>query len=62
MLPMTGSFVTHHAAPTHGRYDSGVPFGGYKESGLGRDKGEYALSHYTQVKAIYQQLVDPAWR
>eukprot|EP00775_Hariotina_reticulata_P006904 gene6904-7120_t len=43
-------------------YDSAVPFGGYKDSGMGREKGEYALSNYTQVKAVYQQLVDPAWR
>lgn len=43
-------------------YDSAVPFGGYKDSGLGREKGEYALSNYTQVKAVYQPLVNPAWR
>lgn len=30
-------------------YDHAVPFGGYKDSGIGRDKGEYALHHYTQV-------------
>jgi len=28
-------------------YSSNVPFGGYKMSGIGRDKGEYALKHYT---------------
>ncbi|KAI7848838.1 aldehyde dehydrogenase domain-containing protein [Circinella umbellata] len=28
------------------------PFGGYKQSGIGRECGEYALSNYTQVKAI----------
>lgn len=43
-------------------FDSAVPFGGYKESGLGREKGEYALECYTQVKAVYQPLVNPAWR
>ncbi|KAI9490298.1 NAD-dependent aldehyde dehydrogenase [Zychaea mexicana] len=32
--------------------DSESPFGGYKQSGLGRECGEYALSDYTQVKAI----------
>lgn len=37
-------------------YDSAMPFGGYKTSGVGRDKGEYALEHYTQVKAVYQKL------
>jgi len=30
----------------------GIPFGGYKESGFGRDLSEYALHEYTQVKAI----------
>jgi len=28
------------------------PFGGYKESGFGRDLGEYALQHYTEVKCV----------
>ncbi|EFJ51086.1 hypothetical protein VOLCADRAFT_73567 [Volvox carteri f. nagariensis] len=43
-------------------YDGAVPFGGYKESGIGREKGEYALSNYTQVKAVYMPLEKPAWR
>lgn len=43
-------------------YDSAVPFGGYRDSGLGREKGEYALANYTQTKAVYQPLVNPAWR
>ncbi|GFR53001.1 hypothetical protein Agub_g15693, partial [Astrephomene gubernaculifera] len=43
-------------------YDGAVPFGGYKESGIGREKGEYALSNYTQVKAVYMPLENPAWR
>ena len=29
-----------------------VPFGGYKQSGIGRDLGEYALHEYTTVKSI----------
>jgi len=29
-----------------------VPFGGFKQSGFGRDLGEYALNEYTQVKSI----------
>ncbi|KAI8140757.1 aldehyde dehydrogenase domain-containing protein [Fennellomyces sp. T-0311] len=29
-----------------------TPFGGYKQSGIGRENGEYALENYTQVKAI----------
>lgn len=34
-----------------------VPFGGYKDSGLGREKGEYAMSNYTQVRSLVQVLV-----
>jgi len=33
-----------------------IPFGGYKESGFGRDLGEYALAEYTQVKAIVTKI------
>jgi len=29
-----------------------VPFGGYKQSGVGRELGEYALANYTNVKAV----------
>ncbi|KAF5359951.1 hypothetical protein D9757_009570 [Collybiopsis confluens] len=36
--------------------DHTVPFGGYKMSGFGRDLGEYALSNYTQVKAVHFNL------
>jgi aldehyde dehydrogenase (NAD+) len=30
-----------------------IPFGGYKESGIGRECGEAALENYTEVKAVY---------
>jgi aldehyde dehydrogenase (NAD+) len=30
-------------------FDAGVPFGGYKLSGIGREHGEACLHHYTQV-------------
>jgi len=33
-------------------FDAAVPFGGYKSSGWGRDKGEYALENYTETKLI----------
>ncbi|MFC5747875.1 aldehyde dehydrogenase family protein [Actinomadura rugatobispora] len=29
-----------------------VPFGGYKSSGLGREKGTEAITHYTQLKSV----------
>jgi len=33
-------------------FDMACPFGGYKTSGWGREKGEYALENYTQVKCV----------
>ncbi|KAF9471864.1 aldehyde dehydrogenase [Pholiota conissans] len=33
-----------------------VPFGGYKQSGIGRELGEYALTHYTNIKAVHINL------
>jgi len=33
-------------------FDMACPFGGYKQSGWGREKGEYALENYTQVKCV----------
>ena len=33
-----------------------VPFGGYKQSGLGRENGLQAIQHYTQVKTVYANL------
>lgn len=46
---------------TYNQFDAAMPFGGYKDSGIGRDKGEYALHNFTQVKAVYQPLVKSAW-
>ncbi|KAF9016057.1 aldehyde dehydrogenase [Hymenopellis radicata] len=36
--------------------ENGMPFGGYKQSGHGRELGEYALQTYTQVKAVHINL------
>lgn len=36
-----------------------APFGGYKQSGHGRDKGEYALDNYTETKCIMVPLKGP---
>jgi aldehyde dehydrogenase (NAD+) len=33
-----------------------IPFGGFKESGIGRELGEYAIENYTEVKAIHVNL------
>jgi aldehyde dehydrogenase (NAD+) len=35
-----------------------LPFGGYKESGIGRELGEAALANYTQTKTVSIRLAD----
>jgi betaine-aldehyde dehydrogenase len=30
-----------------------TPFGGFKQSGVGRELGPHALEHYTEVKNVY---------
>lgn len=42
-------------------YDAALPFGGYKMSGIGREKGVHSLSNYLQVKAVVSPLKNPAW-
>ena len=37
-------------------FDAAMPFGGYKESGWGREMGEEALELYTEVKAVCAQI------
>ena len=41
---------------TYNGFDSGSPFGGYKQSGFGRDLGAYALEQYTNVKSVWIAL------
>ncbi|TFK33776.1 aldehyde dehydrogenase [Crucibulum laeve] len=45
----TGSAWVNHAHIP----ELSVPFGGYKQSGIGRELGEYALETYTQVKGVH---------
>ncbi|MFK7919821.1 MAG: betaine-aldehyde dehydrogenase [Ilumatobacter sp.] len=42
----------------YGTLPASVPFGGYKQSGVGRENGANAIEHYTQVKMIYSSLVE----
>ena len=37
-------------------FDAALPFGGYKQSGWGREMGHEALEAYTEVKAVCLQL------
>ncbi len=41
---------------TYNGFDSASPFGGYKQSGFGRDLGSYALEQYTNVKSVWIAL------
>jgi aldehyde dehydrogenase (NAD+) len=40
-------------------FDMACPFGGYKESGWGSDKGEYALQNYTITKCVMVPMDSP---
>ena len=40
----------------HNVFDSALPFGGYKQSGWGREMGEEVFHNYTEIKAITAAL------
>jgi phenylacetaldehyde dehydrogenase len=37
-------------------FDAASPFGGYKQSGYGREMGKHALDNYTQTKSVWVKL------
>jgi len=37
-------------------FDAAAPFGGFKQSGIGRELGEYGLMPYTEVKTVTVKL------
>ena len=37
-------------------FDAALPFGGYKQSGWGREMGEEVLNNYTEIKAVTAAL------
>jgi acyl-CoA reductase-like NAD-dependent aldehyde dehydrogenase len=41
---------------TYNVYDTATPFGGYKQSGFGREMSVHALEHYTQIKSVWVDL------
>jgi acyl-CoA reductase-like NAD-dependent aldehyde dehydrogenase len=41
---------------TYNYFDPGMPFGGYKGSGFGRDLGAACLNEYTQLKSVWLNL------
>ena len=41
---------------TYGPTDAAVPFGGFKNSGIGRELGMHAIEHYTELKSVWMNL------
>jgi phenylacetaldehyde dehydrogenase len=41
---------------TYNAFDAALPFGGYKQSGWGREGGAAVLEHYTELKAVAAAL------
>jgi acyl-CoA reductase-like NAD-dependent aldehyde dehydrogenase len=41
---------------TYGLMDASLPFGGFKQSGFGRELGAAALESYTEVKSVWLQM------
>ena len=40
----------------YNKVDAATPFGGFKQSGIGRELGEYGLQQYTEVKTVTIKL------
>ena len=41
---------------TYGVMDAALPFGGYKQSGFGRELGMHAIEHYTELKTVWMSM------
>ena len=41
---------------TYGVMDAALPFGGFKQSGFGRELGAHAIEHYTELKTVWLSL------
>ncbi|CAL9729642.1 aldehyde dehydrogenase 5, mitochondrial [Monosporozyma unispora] len=46
---------------TYNDFHQNVPFGGFGQSGIGREMGEAALDNYTQVKSVRMSIDKPTY-
>ena len=42
---------------TYGLMDASLPFGGFKQSGFGRELGMHAIEHYTELKTVWLNMI-----
>ncbi|KAK6826089.1 aldehyde dehydrogenase [Apiospora arundinis] len=52
-------WVNQYNMLSHQLTTPNLPFGGFKESGIGRELGEAALANYTQSKTVSMRLAGP---
>jgi len=45
----------------HHRNDPSSPWGGFKDSGVGRENGTNALHEYTQTRSVVVRTQDEKW-
>ena len=43
---------TGQVTVNNGRFNPNAPFGGYKQSGIGRELGEYGFEEFLEVKSL----------
>lgn len=39
-------------------YIPGMPFGGFKKSGIGHENAMITMNYYTQLKSVYVEMAD----
>lgn len=53
-LEVGTAWINHHLG-----VEADVPFGGFKESGIGREYGTDGLKHYSEIRAVSRPIMPP---